>query len=452
MMRLLSQNEEKAQAKQGQQQQEFRDSLKREVKQRLRDELEQVSIFAESTKVLRDQWRPRVRQVVNQVAPKTADPAEMSSMVEEILQEIFGMGKLQPYLDDPVITDIMVVGGRDVYVMRHGKKEKADLVFEDPEEVVHLVRRIASDPMVNRRIDESSPMLDARLPDGSRLHALIPPVVPDGPTISIRKFPEKVPEIDDLIRWGSITQEAADFLRACVRARLNLVVTGGTGSGKSTLLNILAEAIPDEERIVTIEDSLELQIHRKKPHVVRLEARPPSVEGKGEIPISRLVKETLRMLPDRIIVGECRREETAEMLNAMNTGHDGSMTTMHANSPRDAIGRMIYMAMMSGTDIPYLAWHKMIASAVNLIVHLERLYDGSRKVTRITEVNGTDPQTGEVALRDLFVFVQEESGPDGKIRGQLKPTGVVPNFHEMFRRNQVHYDLERLAQGVMGSA
>jgi pilus assembly protein CpaF len=319
----------------------------------------------------------------------------------------------------------MVNGPRQVYIERSGKLELTNVVFQNDDHVMRIIDRIIAP--IGRRVDESSPMVDARLTDGSRVNAIIPPLSLVGPVITIRKFSASPFTVDDLIRFGTATADMFDFLRACVEARLNIFVSGGTGSGKTTTLNVLSSFIPNDERIVTIEDAAELQLRQE--HVVTLESRPPNIEGKGAIPIRELVRNALRMRPDRIIVGECRSGEALDMLQAMNTGHDGSMSTGHANSPRDMLARLETMVLMAGVDLPLRAIREQVASAVDLIVQQSRLKDGTRKIVNITEVQGMEGDV--IVMQDVFVF--EQTGVlDGKIQGRLKPTGIRPKFVEKF--------------------
>ena len=346
-------------------------------------------------------------------------------MLEQITDEIIGLGPLEPLLRDESITEIMVNGPRQVYIERSGKLELTNVVFQNDDHVMRIIDRIIAP--IGRRVDESSPMVDARLTDGSRVNAIIPPLSLVGPVVTIRKFAASPFTTDDLIRFGTATADMFDFLRACVEARLNLFVSGGTGSGKTTTLNVLSSFIPNDERIVTIEDAAELQLRQE--HVVTLESRPPNIEGKGAIPIRELVRNALRMRPDRIIVGECRSGEALDMLQAMNTGHDGSMSTGHANSPRDMLSRLETMVLMAGVDLPLRAIREQVASAVDLIVQQSRLKDGTRKIVNITEVQGMEGDV--IVMQDVFVF--EQTGVvEGKIQGRLKPTGIRPKFVEKF--------------------
>ena len=350
---------------------------------------------------------------------------ERKHMLDEIYDDIVGLGPLEPLLRDDSITEVMVNGPDQVYIERDGKLEETSVSFHNDEHVMRIIDRIISP--LGRRIDESSPMVDARLPDGSRVNAIIPPISLVGPVLTVRKFASSPFTTDDLIRFGTATPEMFEFLRACVQARLNIFVSGGTGSGKTTTLNVLSSFLPNDERIVTVEDAAELQLRQE--HVVTLEARPANIEGKGAIPIRELVRNSLRMRPDRIIVGEVRGAEALDMLQAMNTGHDGSMSTGHANSPRDMLARLETMVLFAGVELPLRAVREQISSAVDLIVHQDRLKDGSRKITAITEVQGMEGDV--IILQDIFTW--EQSGvSEGKIHGRLRPTGVRPRFSEKF--------------------
>ena len=346
---------------------------------------------------------------------------ERTRLLEAIMAELLSFGPIEPLLRDESISEIMVNGPDSVWVERSGQLEETDIKFEDDDHVRRIIDRIVAP--LGRHVDESSPICDARLPDGSRVNIVLPPVSLVGPTITIRKFSKTPLRIDDLIRFGTMTPELAEFLRACVLARLNIVVSGGTGSGKTTLLNVLSSFIPDDERIVTVEDAAELQL--RQDHVVRLEARPANIEGKGAITIRDLVINCLRMRPERIIVGECRGREALDMLQAMNTGHDGSLTTGHANTPRDMLSRLETMVLMAGMDLPVRAIREQVASAVDLIVQQSRMRDGTRKITAITEVQGMEGDM--ITLQDVFTF-EQESFEGGKVIGRIKPTGVRPKF------------------------
>ena len=363
---------------------------------------------------------------------------EKQRLFEQIVAEILGYGPLETLLSDESITEIMVNGAKKVYIERQGKIERTNLGFESDDHLMRIIDRIVSP--LGRRIDESSPYVDARLPDGSRVNAIIPPLALNGPTLTIRKFSRVPLTIDDLIRFGTITPEAIEFLKACVIARLNVVVSGGTGSGKTTFLNILSGFIPNDERIITVENAAELQLRQE--HVVTLESRPANIEGRGEVTIRDLVVNCLRMRPDRIVVGECRSGEALDMLQAMNTGHDGSLTTAHSNSPRDTLARLETMVLMAGMDLPVRAIREQIASAVDLIVHQERMRDGSRKIVSITEVQGMEGDV--IVMSDIFAF-EQQGMEGGRVIGRLKPTGIRPKFVERIESANIH-----LPAGIFG--
>ncbi len=356
---------------------------------------------------------------------------ERQNLFNLIIAEILGFGPLETLLADDTVTEIMVNGPRNIYVEQKGRLSRTSVTFENDDHVLRVLDRIVAP--LGRRIDESSPTVDARLPDGSRVNAVIRPIALCGPTITIRKFSKKPLTVEDLIRFGSMTNEIAEFLRACVIARMNIVVSGGTGSGKTTLLNVLSSFIPDDERIVTIENAAELQL--RQDHVVSLETRPSNIEGRGEISIQDLVVNSLRMRPDRIVVGECRSGEALDMLQAMNTGHDGSLTTAHSNSPRDTLARLEVMCLMSGMDLPVRAIREQIASAVQLIVHQERLRDGTRKITKVTEIQGMEGEI--ITMSDIFEF--EQTGVEaGKVIGRVRPTGLRPKFIDQIEASGIH--------------
>jgi pilus assembly protein CpaF len=404
--------------------------LKVRVQERLIAELDPKLDLSNAVRV-----RRQVEEIFNTILDSeniVLSRAERTRMFESIAADILGFGPLEALLNDQEISEIMVNGPRMVYIERKGKLVKSDVTFQNEAHVLRVIDRIVAP--LGRRIDESSPMVDARLPDGSRVNAVIRPISLLGPVISIRKFRKEGLTIDDLVRFGSLSREMAEFLGACVRARLNVVVSGGTGSGKTTTLNILSSFIPEDERIITVENAAELQLRQE--HVIPLESRPPNVEGRGEITIRDLVINCLRMRPERIVVGECRGGETLEMLQAMNTGHDGSMTTLHANSPRDTIARIETMCLMSGMDLPVRAIREQIASAINLIVQQARLKDGTRKIVNITEVQGMEGDV--VVLQDIFGFEQTGIDERGKIVGQLKPTGIRPKFVERFEQQNIY--------------
>jgi len=355
---------------------------------------------------------------------------ERLRLIEEMANDVTGFGPLEPLLKDETITEVMVNGPSHVYIERNGKIERIDSVFLNDEHVLRIIERIITP--LGRRIDDSSPRVDARLPDGSRVNAIIEPLSLVGPVITVRKFAAKPFTVDDLIGFGTATPEMFDFLRACVEAKLNLFVSGGTGSGKTTTLNVISSFIPNDERIVTIEDAAELQLRQE--HVVTLESRPPNLEGEGEITIRNLLRNAMHMRPDRIIVGECRAGEALDMLQAMTTGHDGSLSTGHANSPVDMLRRLETMVLMTGYQLPLRAIREQIASAVDLIVHTARLKDGTRKIVNITEIYGIEDD--EILTQDVFAF--EQTGiTDGRIQGELKPTGIRPTFMAQFQRNGI---------------
>ncbi len=398
--------------------------LMRRIQNRLLNELDPSLDITKA-----DEVRQTIRELLDQILQQeniVLSRAERQRLFEHIVAEILGFGPLQPLLEDDTITEIMVNGPKQVYIERKGKLYKTNITFEDDEHVMRIIERIVAP--LGRRVDESTPYVDARLPDGSRVNIVIPPIALNGPTITIRKFFRTPLTAQDLVRLGSLTPEALMYLEAAVKARLNILVAGGTGSGKTTLLNILSGFIPNDERIITIENAAELQLQQE--HVVRLESRPPNIEGKGEITIRQLVINALRMRPDRIIVGEVRGGEALDMLQAMNTGHEGSMTTLHANSPRDALSRLETMCLMAGMELPVRAIREQIASAVDLIVFTQRLRDGSRRVVAISELTGMEGDV--IQMMDIFVF--EHAGyRDGKVHGRLKPTGLRSRFMDRFR-------------------
>lgn len=348
-------------------------------------------------------------------------------IVEDLQNEILGLGPIEPLIRDPEITEVMVNGPNCIFVERDGKLERTNRRFVDDTHVMRIIEKIVSP--IGRRIDESSPMVDARLKDGSRVNAIIPPLSLSGPCLTIRKFSKDPLTVDNLVKFGTFTQGTATFLECCVKARLNCIVSGGTGSGKTTTLNILSSFIPSDERIVTVEDAAELQLRQE--HVVTLESRPPNIEGKGAVAIRDLVRNCLRMRPDRIVVGEVRGGEALDMLQAMNTGHDGSLTTAHANTPRDVLSRLETMVLMAGMELPVRAIREQIASALDLIVQQERMKDGKRRITHITEVVGMENDI--VTLQDIFIFKQTGMSENGTIIGKFQPTGIVPRFVEQFK-------------------
>ena len=388
--------------------------------------IERVNLEALSS-LAPDREQAEIRDAILRLIDEERQPltaTEKSRMVEEVMAEVFGLGPLESLLQDATISDILVTTPRLVYVERAGKLTAAPVQFRDDAHLLRIIEKMVS--RVGRRIDESSPMVDARLPDGSRLNAVIPPVAVDGPLLSIRRFGLSPLKPVDLIQNFTMTKEMFDLLEAAVLARLNILISGGTGAGKTTLLNVLSEFIPETERIVTIEDTAELRL--RQVHVARMEARMPNIEGKGGVGIRQLVINALRMRPDRIVVGEVRGEEAIDMLQAMNTGHDGSLTTIHANSPRDAIGRLEVMVGMANSNIGFRAIRQQIASAVNLFVHVARLSDGSRRVTRITECVGVEGDT--VTTQDIFKFERTGLTSTGKVKGRFSPCGIRPLFYE----------------------
>ncbi len=364
--------------------------------------------------------------------------SERSRLANEVMDEVFGLGPLEPLLQDPTVTDILVNTADAVYVERGGVLEATNVVFKDNHHLMHIIEKIVS--QVGRRVDESSPMVDARLHDGSRVNAIIPPLAIDGPILSIRRFGAHPLTADDLLAYRELTPVMMKVLESAVRARLNIVVSGGTGAGKTTLLNVLSGFISPRERIVTIEDSAELKL--KQRHVVRLECRPPNVEGHGGVRQRELLVNALRMRPDRIVVGEVRGEEALDMLQAMNTGHDGSMTTVHANSPRDAISRIETMALMANLNLPEMAMRQQIAAAIQIIVQVSRMSDGSRRVTHVSEITGTSEQV--ISMQDVFLFQKKGLGPNGKVLGRFYATGIVPKFSEKLQAAGIPMDTNLL--------
>ena len=403
--------------------------LKTRVQNRLLSELDPTMDITKTNEV-----RNTILELFEQVLVEEniiISRGEKHRLFEQIAAEILGLGPLQPLLDDETITEVMVNGAKNVYVERSGKIHRVNISFESEEQVMRIIDRIVAP--LGRRIDESSPYVDARLADGSRVNAVIPPISLVGPVLTIRKFAKIPITIEQLIQFGTITPEALQFLKACVEARLNIIISGGTGSGKTTLLNVLSQFIPGDERIITVENAAELQLRQE--HVVTLESRPPNIEGRGEVTIRQLVINCLRMRPDRIIVGEIRDEAALDMLQAMNTGHDGSMTTAHSNGPRDTLSRLETMVMMAGMALPIRAIREQISSAIELVVHQDRMRDGSRKIVAITEVTGMEGDV--ITMTDIFVF--DLTGYDnGKVVGRLRPTGLRPKFMEKIDAAGIH--------------
>ena len=417
--------------------------LRRNVQTQIQHELlkrmdmKKLTVQGVDREGLEDSAREKIRGIIDEVVangrlPQGIDPVRLE---DDVFNEAMRLGPLEELLADESVTEIMVNGPEKVYVERNGKLLLSDCQFSDDASVLAVIERIVAP--LGRRIDESQPYVDARLADGSRVNAIIAPLALSGPTVTIRKFAKKALTPKDFIRFGTWTADAAEFMNICVRLRKNIIVAGGTGSGKTTLLNLLSGYIPENERIVTVEDAAELRL--QQPHVVRLEARPPNIEGKGAVTIRDLVKNCLRMRPDRIIVGECRGGEALDMLQAMNSGHDGSLTTVHANSPRDVISRLETMVLMSGMELPSRAIREQIQSAVDIIIHESRMGDGSRKVTAITEMTGMEGS--QIVMQDIFTFVQTGVGPDGKIIGLFKPTGAVPTWIEQAKSRGIDVDM-----------
>lgn len=395
----------------------------RRILSRLADEVDMEEIADQpdwgKSSLVKEQITLEIESMLEEV--KGLNTTELSRLQDDLLNEVFGYGPIQPLLDDDTVTEVMVNGCDMVYVERWGKIEPADVFFNDDNHIRRIIDKIVAP--LGRRIDEASPMVDARLPDGSRVNAVIPPISIDGPTLTVRKFRRDPFTAQDLIALGTLSDESVSFLRAATEARYNILVTGGTGSGKTTTLNVLSSFIPNRERIVTIEDAAELSMQQD--HVVRMESRPVNIEGTGAVTIRMLVRNSLRMRPDRIIVGECRGEEAFDMLQAMNTGHDGSLTTLHANSPRDVLSRLESMVLMAGMELPIRAIREQISSGIDLIVHQERLKDGSRRVLTISEITGMEGDM--IQMQDLFVFNHQGFDDAGRVRGNLDPTGIQPH-------------------------
>lgn len=405
-----------------------------DMKVRIHRRLIESLDLARVESIPREELKTQVRDAVAALLDGEMDIAlglNRERLVDEILNEIFGLGPLEPLLNDPTISDILVNTFRQVYVERFGRLELTSTVFKDDDHLLHIIDRIVS--QIGRRVDESSPMVDARLPDGSRVNAIIRPLAVDGPILSIRKFNVRNLTVDDLVANGSLNAQMAELLKGVVRSRLNVLISGGTGSGKTTFLNALSAFIPATERIVTIEDAAELRLQQT--HVVRLETRPANIEGQGEVVQRDLVRNALRMRPDRIIVGEVRGAEALDMLQAMNTGHDGSMTTLHANSPRDALRRLETMILIAGANLPDKAMREQISSAINVLVHIARMSDGTRKVVRVAEITGMEGEV--ISMQDIFMFEKIGIGEDGKVLGAMRATGIRPKFAEQLKASGV---------------
>jgi pilus assembly protein CpaF len=396
-----------------------------EVKSRIHEQLLNRLNLERLSQVKRDEAEPELRSVISTLLEREAETTPLSlyereNIVADVLNELFGLGPLEVLLRDPDVSDILVNGYNKIFVEKNGRIEPVDAVFKDDRHLMRIIERIVS--TVGRRIDESSPMVDARLLDGSRVNAIIPPLAIDGPSLSIRRFRTDKVGAQDLVKYQSLTSPMLNFLNAAVAARLNIIISGGTGAGKTTLLNVLSSFIPDNERVITIEDAAELMLRQR--HVVRLETRPANIEGKGAIKQRHLVINALRMRPDRIVVGEVRGEEAVDMLQAMNTGHDGSLTTIHANSPRDALYRLDTMVAMADLNLPDKAIRQQVASAVQLIVQVSRLSDGTRRVTNITEVTGMEGEV--ITAQDIFLFDKTGVNPQGRVQGRFRATGIRP--------------------------
>lgn len=422
---------------------ELRRSVQTQIQQELlkRMDMKRLTMQGIDREGLEDTAREKIRGIIDEVVSNGKLPAgiDPDRLEEDIFNEAMRLGPLEELLADESVTEIMVNGPEKVYIERGGKLVLSDCQFSDDASVMAVIERIVAP--LGRRIDESQPYVDARLADGSRVNAIIAPLALSGPTITIRKFAKKALTPEDFVRFGTWTPDAAKFMELCVRLRKNIIVAGGTGSGKTTLLNLLSGYIPENERIVTVEDAAELRL--QQPHVVRLEARPPNIEGKGAVTIRDLVKNCLRMRPDRIIVGECRGGEALDMLQAMNTGHDGSLTTVHANSPRDVISRLETMVLMSGMELPSRAIREQIQSAVDIIIHESRMSDGSRKVTAITEVTGMEGN--QIVMQDIFAFNQTGVDANGKIVGRMKPTGAIPTWIDQVKARGIEVDMKMFA-------
>ncbi len=415
-----------------------------QVKARVHRRLIERLNLSNLEKTDRDQVVDTIRKVVHDLLTQDMVPLnfdEREILIGQVLDEIFGLGPLEPLIQDHTISDILVNTAHQVFIERGGKLEKTDVRFQDDRHLLQVIDRIVSG--VGRRIDDSSPMVDARLPDGSRVNAIIKPLAVDGPHLSIRKFKRDALSGDDLLRLGTLTEQMLEFLRAAVKARLNILISGGTGAGKTTLLNIMSSYIPVVERIITIEDSAELQL--RQPHVVRLETRPANIEGQGEVAQRMLLVNSLRMRPDRIIVGEVRGPESVDMLQAMNTGHDGSLTTLHANTPRDGLARLETMISMAALELPEKAMRQQIASAINLVIQVSRLSDGSRKIIQISEIVGMEGDV--ISMQDIFMFEREGIAENDTVLGKFRPSGIRPKCVDRFKAYGIEIGTKLFSDG-----
>ena len=420
--------------------QDRRNSLKGRIHRRMIERLNLASLESLEAETLRYQIRQIIAGLISEESIPLSE-RERTQLEDEVLNETFGLGPIEPYLHDPDVSDILVNTHEQVYIERFGMLELTDTQFDDDDHLMRIIDRIVA--RIGRRVDESSPMVDARLPDGSRVNAIIPPLAVDGPILSIRRFGVRTLDVNDLLQLGSITAGMIELFRGIIKARLNVLVSGGTGSGKTTLLNAVSQFIPAEERVVTIEDAAELQL--LQPHVVRLETRPANIEGSGQITQRDLVRNALRMRPDRIIVGEVRGQEVLDMLQAMNTGHDGSLTTVHANGTRDALHRLETLMLLSGVNLPHKAMREQIASGLDVIIHVARMSDGTRKVQAVTEIVGMEGEV--IALQDIFTYHRIGVGDDGRVAGQFRATGIRPRFAERLAVSGVPLPTDIFAEG-----
>ncbi|MBE0466410.1 MAG: CpaF family protein [Candidatus Desulforudis sp.] len=415
---------------------ELKDRVLRETIEELGGDVDLKQVVHGDRREFKNQVEDTLNRILQEEDGVFLNRNDRECVLREVTDEIVGYGPIDFLLHDPDVSEIMVNGPNQVYIERKGRLSKTDIKFRNDAHVLHTIEKVILP--LGRRLDEASPLVDARLPDGSRVNAIIPPLAIKGPTLTIRKFAEDPFTVEDLIHFGTLSTEISHFLRACVRSRINIIVSGSTGSGKTTVLNVLSGFIPSDERIVTIEDAAELQLRQE--HVVTLEARPPNLEGRGRITIRDLVINSLRMRPDRIVVGEVRGGEALDMLQAMNTGHDGSLTTAHSNSPRDTLIRLETMVLMSGVELPVRAIREQVANAIQLVVHLSRFKDGSRRITHITEIVGLEVDT--ISLQDIFVFEQQGIDEHGRIVGRHRPTGIVPKFMPELEQSGNHIPVE----------